>query len=271
VSGIIDLRDVSITGIDTDARAATLRQWFTRRKSFRPVHIPILRDITFQAKPGDRVGIVGRNGSGKSSLLKVISGNYPIHSGFRHVQGTIVPIIEMGAGFDPLASGRENIELTYAFRGKLRHYSPTVAAQIIDFAELDAHIDRPLQTYSSGMVARLAFASAIFQNPDILLLDEVLATGDGGFIQKSYDAIKRKIDQAAITILVSHDLPQMMSMCNRFILLHEGRILNDGSVQEITRQYEREILRLPSHAVHDGHAEPTTPGAGHADVICSTG
>src|SRR4051812_19400352 len=123
MSALIELEHISVRGVDTHARARSFRQWFTRGKSMRPVHIPILTDVTLHAKPGDRIGIFGMNGSGKSSLLKVISGNYPIHEGLRHVEGTIVPIIEMGAGFENEISGRDNIKLTYAYRGKLRNYS----------------------------------------------------------------------------------------------------------------------------------------------------
>jgi Cu/Ag efflux pump CusA len=132
-----------------------------------------------------------------------------------------------------------------------------------------AQIDRPLKTYSSGMVARLAFASAIFQHPDILLLDEVLATGDGAFVQKSYDAIKSKIDRAAITVIVSHDTQQVIRMCNRFVLMHQGRIINEGSAQDIRRQYERDILKLPLPA--SAPEDPIPPPPHDPAVLCATG
>lgn len=246
MTAFIKLQNVSVFGVDTFARASTLRQWFTGRHSMRPVRIPILQNISFEAKAGDRIGVFGMNGSGKSSLLKVISGNYPIHEGTREVQGTIVPIIEMGAGFSQEMTGRDNIELTYAYRGKLREFSKTMEETIIDFSEIRTAIDRPLKSYSSGMVARLAFASAIFQDPDILLLDEILATGDGGFVKKSLDAVKSKIDKAAITIAVSHNVQEMLAICNRFILIHEGRIINEGNGADIVRQYQNDILHLPT-------------------------
>lgn len=247
---LIQLNNISVFGVDTHARAATLRQMVVKRKSMRPVRIPILRDVTFTAKPGDRIGIFGMNGSGKSSLLKVISGNYPVHEGTRHVEGTIVPIIEMGAGFEPEVSGRDNIKLSYAYRGKLRNYTPETEQKIIEFSELGDKIDLPLKTYSSGMVARLAFSSAIFQDPDILLLDEVLATGDGGFVKKSLDAVKSKIDNAAITIIVSHNHEEMTKICNRFILMDKGRMISEGSASEILRQYESGILHFDEGEHH---------------------
>ena len=241
----ITLENISVFGVDTHARAATLRQFVTRRKSLRPVRIPILRDVSFEAKPGDRIAILGSNGSGKSSLLKVITGNYPIHEGRREIEGTIVPLIEMGAGFEGEATGRDNIKLTYAYRGKLRQYSRAMEEKIIEFSELGDKIDLPLKSYSSGMMSRLAFSSAIFQNPDILLLDEIFAAGDAGFVHKSTEAIRQRIDHSAITILVSHNHEDLMAFCNRFILMHQGRIINEGSAKEILRQYHQEILHLP--------------------------
>ncbi len=245
MSALIQLQNISVYGIDTHARAATLRQWFTRRASLRPVRIPILQDVSFEAKAGDRIALLGANGSGKSSLLKVISGNYPIHAGVRHVEGTIVPLIEMGAGFESEVSGRGNIKLTYAYRGKLREYSRDIEEKVIEFSELGEKIDLPLKSYSSGMASRLAFSSAIFQEPDILLLDEIFATGDAGFTHKSAEAIKAKVNNAAITIIISHNHDEMVNICNRFVLMHQGRIINEGPGREIIRQYREDILHLP--------------------------
>lgn len=240
----IELKNISVYGVDTHARAASLRQFITLRKSMKPVRIPILENISFSAKAGDRIAIIGMNGSGKSSILKVISGNYPVHSGTRMVEGAIVPLIEMGAGFEQEASGRYNIKLSYAYRGKLREYTKEKEEQIIEFAELDEKIDHPLKNYSSGMRARLAFGSAIFQDPDILLLDEIFAAGDAGFIGKSHRMLRDRMDKAAITIMVNHGHNEMMDLCNRFVLMHHGRIVNEGPAQEIIAQYHRDILHL---------------------------
>lgn len=244
MSGFIDLQGISVWGVDTHARAASLRQWFIRRKSLRSVRISILSDITFKARPGDRIAVIGVNGSGKSSLLKVISGNYPIQAGTRRVQGSVVPLIEMGAGFEPEMSGRHNIKLSYAYRGKLRNYSKEVEQTIIDFSELGEKIDLPLKTYSSGMSARLAFASAIFQDPDILLLDEIFATGDAGFVEKSNAILRKKVDNVSIAIMVNHASNEFTNLCNRYILIHQGRIVNEGSRKEILTQYYKDILHI---------------------------
>ncbi len=231
--------------MDTHARASSLRQWILRKKSIRPVRVPILNGVSFSAKPGDRVAILGANGSGKSSLLKVISGNYPIHAGSRVVHGAVVPLIEMGAGFEGEVTGRGNVRLTYAYRGKLHEYSREVEQRIIDFSELGDKIDTPFKNYSSGMMARLAFSSAIFQNPDILLLDEIFAAGDAGFVEKSRRMLLEKVDGASITLMVSHGHHEIMDMCNRFILMHGGLIINEGSARDIMNQYRKDILNLP--------------------------
>ncbi len=218
------------------------------RGNIRSTHIPILSDVSFEAKHGDRIGVIGINGSGKSSLLKVISGNYPIHAGVRLVEGTMAPLIEMGAGFDPEISGRRNIKLTYAFRGKLKEYSRAVEEEIIDFAELGEKIDLPLKTYSSGMRARLAFASAIFQSPDILLMDEVFATGDVSFIEKSRAMMLKKVSEVSIAIMVHHGLREIMELCNRGMVVHHGKIMAEGSMREMAEYYNNEIVHLQAAA-----------------------
>jgi lipopolysaccharide transport system ATP-binding protein len=249
MSGLIDLKNISVWGVDTHARAASMRQWFINRKNLKSSRIPILQDVTFHAKSGDRIAVIGQNGCGKSSLLKVISGNYPIHEGTRVMEGTIVPLIEMGAGFEPEMSGRYNIKLSYAYRGKLRNYSQAVEEEIIRFSELGEKIDLPLKTYSSGMNARLAFSSAIFQDPDILLLDEIFATGDAGFIEKSQKILREKVDNVSIAIMVNHAPNEFTDLCNKFVLMHQGRIINEGSRKEILHQYYKDILHISDEKV----------------------
>jgi ABC-type polysaccharide/polyol phosphate transport system ATPase subunit len=236
VSIAIDLEAVEVYGVDTHARARSLKSWILGRRQ-RQIRIPILRGVTFHAAPGDRIAVLGPNGSGKSSLLKVISGNYPIHAGLRRVAGTVAPLIEMGAGFDGELTGRRNIKLSYAVRGRLRDYSRDVEQQIIDFAELGDRIDVPLKTYSAGMSARLAFSSAIFQRPDILLLDEVFAVGDAAFVAKSRRLLQDHMDRASITLIVSHDKPEVLQACTRAVLMRDGRIAREGSPVEIYERY----------------------------------
>ncbi len=246
-NALINLQNIVVNGVDTQARAQTLRQWFVGRKSMRPINIPILTDVSLVVRPGDRLGILGLNGSGKSSLLKVISGNYPIHGGTRQVIGNVVPLIEMGAGFDPELSGRRNIKVSYAYRGRLREYTQEIEQKIIDFAELGDKIDLPLKTYSTGMASRLAFASAIFQQPEILLLDEIFAAGDASFVEKSTIYMKKKWEEAAISIIVSHSHGEMEKLCNRCVIMLKGRLVADGAPPDIIAEYQR---MAHAHATH---------------------
>jgi len=240
----IILENVCVDGVDTHARSSSIRQMLLTKKFNSTSKIPILKNINFEARKGDRIGVLGSNGSGKSSLLKVISGNYPIHSGKRVVEGKIAPLIEMGAGFDLELTGRSNIKLSYAYRGKLADYSKEIEKQIIEFSELEDKIDLPLKTYSSGMVSRLAFSSAIFQQPDILLLDEIFAAGDAGFIEKSQALMKKKWHEVQISIFVSHSIKEIATLCTKCFIMHHGEIIASGETDKIIEKYQRQILHL---------------------------
>jgi ABC-type polysaccharide/polyol phosphate transport system ATPase subunit len=240
----ISLKNVCVDGIDTHARSSTIRQMILHKKSLHSPRIPILKNINFEARKGDKIGVLGTNGSGKSSLLKVISGNYPVHSGSVKVVGKIAPLIEMGAGFDGQSTGRRNIKLSYAYRGKLSEYSQEIEQKIIEFSELEDKIDLPLKTYSSGMVARLAFSSAIFQQPDILLLDEIFAAGDAGFIEKSYKIMKAKWNEVQIAIFVAHSIDEIATLCNKCFIMQKGEIIASGETDKMIKKYQQEILHL---------------------------
>lgn len=238
----IHLENISVYGVDTAKRASTIRAALLNKKNLSGFKIPILQNITFQAEHGERIGILGANGSGKSSLLKVISGNYPIESGKMKITGMIAPLIEMGAGFDLELSGRENIKLSFIYRGRLRDYSAKLEQKIIEFSELREKIDQPLKNYSSGMAARLAFSSTIFQKFDILLLDEIFAAGDEGFIEKSQNHMLKQWKKASIAITVSHDIKQIEELCTRCIMMRHGKIVADGKTDDIIKTYHKEIL-----------------------------
>jgi len=240
----IVLKDVYVNGIDTNARAAGVKAFFLGKGKIQSVKIPILRGVTFEAKHGDKIAIIGKNGSGKSSLLKVISGIYPIESGYKHISGTVAPLIEMGLGFEPELSGIKNIKLSFAYRGKLDLYSKKLEEEIIEFTELGDKIFLPLKSYSSGMQARLAFSCTVFQDPDILLLDEVLAVGDQGFVAKSSKLIKERFKTAPIAIIVHHSIDQVKDLCNRFILMDGGKIIAEGTCDDILEQYRKTILKI---------------------------
>lgn len=238
----IVLKDVYVNGVDTKARADSIKNLFLMKGNAIGTKVPILRGVNFEAKPGDKIAFIGKNGSGKSSLLKVICGIYPIESGYRKVEGTVAPLIELGIGLDPELSGLKNIKVSFAYRGQLGLYSKKLEKEIIEFSELGDKIHLPLKTYSSGMQARLAFSCTVFQNPDILLLDEVLSVGDKGFVQKSSKLIKENFRNAPISIIVHHSIDAVKDLCNRFVLIDKGRIIAEGSCEDILYKYEKEIL-----------------------------
>jgi lipopolysaccharide transport system ATP-binding protein len=233
----IELNNISVSGLDVSKRAASVRQFLFARQSLSSIKIPILQNISFTAKKGDRIGILGRNGSGKSSLLKTIAGIYPYESGSISVIGELAPLIEMGIGFDPELSGRQNIKLALCYSGRIADYSKELEQTIIEFAELADKIDMPLKTFSSGMVARLAFSTSVLQHPDILLLDEVLATGDASFIEKSYNYMQKKLEDVSIALIVNHSIDAIDKLCNRCLLLDQGRLIADGPTDEIIKLY----------------------------------
>ncbi len=203
------------------------------------VRLPVLRNVSLEVAPGERLGIVGRNGCGKTTLLKAIAGIYPLSEGTRAVSGSIAPVIAQGIGFDHALSVRTNIKLSIAHMGRLSGYSRALEDAILDFAELTHRAEIPLQQLSSGQSARLAFAVTLFQTPDILILDEVFATGDVAFVARATAAMTERIRSTPITLFVSHDLATVQRVCTRCILMAEGRIIADGPPAAIIAEYRR--------------------------------
>ena len=221
-------------------RPDTLREFFARiRRQKATYHdFEALKHVTFRIAKGEMVGIIGRNGSGKSTVLKVIAGVYAPSSGRVEVHGRIAPLIELGAGFHQELTGRENILLNGLLLGLSKRQVQEREERIVEFAELGDFIDSPIKQYSSGMYMRLAFAVATEVDPDVLLIDEILAVGDGGFRQKCFDRI-RGFRAAGKTILyVSHDLGGIREFCDRVLLIHNGQLIEDGLPDFVTAQYE---------------------------------
>ncbi|HEY3389937.1 MAG TPA: ABC transporter ATP-binding protein [Prolixibacteraceae bacterium] len=215
-----------------------------RTKLLYDVHA--LRDINLNIHEGERVGIIGANGAGKSTILKAIAGLYPLKSGQIETQGSIRAMFELSLGFEFEATGRENI----AYRSLLLGESPKSLKEkekeIIDFAEIGDFIDYPIKAYSSGMLVRLAFAiSTTVSNSlgNILLLDEILGAGDASFQIKAKKRMEQLIDGAKIIVLVSHDLNGIKSICNRAILLKDGCVRSDGPVNEVIDEYLDSVNR----------------------------
>lgn len=203
-----------------------------------------LHEITLNIHPGDRVGFVGLNGAGKSTLLKTISGIYQPHQGRISVAGRITPLMELGAGFDPEQTGRKNIFLNGALLGYPPSKMMEKEREIIEFSELQDFLDLPVKYYSSGMYGRLAFSIAAMTDPEILMIDEVFATGDGHFVEKSTQKIQQMVEKSSILIVVSHDINQIHRLCNRVVLLDHGNIINDGDPETILEQYKRKIENI---------------------------
>ena len=207
------------------------------RKGYR-VFTP-LKNISFEVNEGDFFGIVGRNGSGKSTLLKTIAGIYYPNGGTVQVNGKLVPFIELGVGFNPELTGRENIFLNGALLGFSHQEMETMYDEIVDFAELGAFMEERLKNYSSGMQVRLAFSIAIKAKGDILILDEVLAVGDTAFQKKCFDYfVKLKKDKKTV-ILVTHDMANVERFCNRVLVLNQGGIVGIFEAQKGKRIYDQ--------------------------------
>lgn len=197
----------------------------------------VLNDITLTVRAGDRLGIIGSNGAGKSTLLKTISKIYTPESGQINVYGSLVPLLEIGAGFHPEFTGRENIHLNGAILGHAEEELDSVEAEVIKFAEIENFADTAVKYYSTGMYMRLAFALATSIKPEILILDEVFAGGDVGFMQKAKARLNSLIDKASVIMLVSHSEDLILEMCNRVVWLEGGKIRADGDPASILRLY----------------------------------
>lgn len=201
-----------------------------------------LKDVSFEVQQGERVGILGLNGAGKSTLLKVVAGVLKPTEGSVEIKGSIVPLLELGAGFDKQYTGRENIFLYGAMLGHSKEFIREKYEEIIEFSELGDFIDVPVKNYSSGMKSRLGFSIATVVEPDILILDEVLSVGDAKFRKKSEKKIMSMIEKNVTVLFVSHSLEQVRRVCNKAILLEKGRIIAQGEIEEVAAVYESKLL-----------------------------
>ena len=203
------------------------------------IDIHALKNVSVSIGAGERVGLLGHNGAGKSTFLKMVAGLYPISSGQREVTGTIRSLFDLSLGFEPDATGRENI----LYRGLLLGLSPkfmrSIADEIVAFADLGEFIDYPIKTYSAGMQVRLAFAISTAVGGDILLLDEVIGAGDANFMGKARRRILELVERAEILLLASHDFKTLSSICSRGLVFHHGELIFDGDIDEAVRHYEK--------------------------------
>jgi ABC-2 type transport system ATP-binding protein len=209
---------------------------FYRRRSFERQRA--LRDVSFEVKKGEFFGIIGRNGSGKSTLLKLLAGIYSPTKGYIQVNGKLTPFIELGVGFNPELTGRENVFLNGALLGFTRKEVTAMYDDVVAFAELERFMDQKLKNYSSGMQVRLAFSIAIRAQGDILLLDEVLAVGDAAFQQKCYNYFEELKSQGKTVVFVSHDMAAVRRFCSKAIYVREGMLIQEGTPAKIAEIYE---------------------------------
>ena len=207
------------------------------RMEYRELHA--LRDVSFDVHQGEFFGIVGRNGSGKSSLLKILASIYRADGGRVRVAGRLAPFIELGVGFNPELTARENGELNGVLMGLTRREARRRLGAVIEFAELEDFVDLKLKNYSSGMMVRFAFAIMVQADADIMLIDEVLAVGDAAFAQKCMDVFHEKRDAGKTIVLVTHDMGTVQSLCHRAALLHEGQLRYIGAPEDAALRYYR--------------------------------
>ena len=198
-----------------------------------------MQNVSFTVEKGDRVGILGLNGAGKSTLLKVIAGVFKPTEGTVTKHGKMVPLLELGAGFDPQYTGKENIYLYGAMLGYTKEFIDEKYDEIVKFSELKDFIDVPIKNYSSGMKSRLGFSIATVVSPKILILDEVLSVGDAKFRKKSEKKVLSMFDSGVTVLFVSHSLAQVKRICNKAMILEKGQLIAYGDIDTISEQYEK--------------------------------
>ena len=219
----------------------SLKSYFSSffKKGKKAAHSDFLaiENVSLKIKAGERVGIVGHNGAGKSTLLKALCRIYESLEGTVEIKGRVAPLLEIGAGFHPEFTGRENIYLNGAILGYTKKQMLAIEQEVIEFSELKEFIETPVKYYSTGMYMRLAFSLATAMQPDILILDEIFAGGDAAFLIKAKRRMYDLIDKSNIMIMVSHDHQLIKSLCNRVIWLDHGKIIADGDPEIVIERY----------------------------------
>ena len=239
-STVIEVRDVSMRFRLTDDKIMSLKEFVTRTITgiIQTSEFWALKNISFDVYKGEVLGIIGHNGAGKSTILKVISGILRPTKGSINCRGNIVPMLELGSGFDMDLTGRENIFLNGAILGYSETFLNEKYQEIVDFSELGQFIDVPIRNYSSGMLMRLAFSVATVVNPEVLIVDEILAVGDANFQEKSRKRMLELMSGGTTVLFVSHSMGQIREMCDRVVWIEHGTLQAVGETQAICDQYE---------------------------------
>lgn len=239
---VVKVRNVSMRFRMEQSQDRSLKGFTVRllKKKLKYETFHALTDVTFTVKRGEVIGIIGKNGAGKSTLLKIISGIMQPTGGRVTVEGNIVPMLELGSGFDFELTGRENIFLNGAILGYSKAYLKEKFDEIVAFSELERFIDTPIRNYSSGMMMRLAFSIATVVNPEILIVDEILSVGDAQFQEKSRNRMLELMSGGTTVFFVSHSTGQVREMCGRAIWLKDGKIALEGRAKAVCDAYEEQ-------------------------------
>lgn len=248
---VINVQNVSKNFILPHERSNSLKSLFTgvftrRNKSYEVQHA--LRNVSFEVKRGEFFGIVGRNGSGKSTMLKMLAEIYQPNEGTVKVSGKLVPFIELGVGFNPELTGRENVYLNGALLGFTKKQIDEQYEQIVSFAELEKFMDQKLKNYSSGMQVRLAFSVATTAKADVLLIDEVLAVGDADFQRKCFDYFQKLKGSDTTVVFVTHDMNAVREYCDRAILIEKNEIVASGTAADVATEYTKMFVEKTDNA-----------------------
>ena len=238
---MIKVKNVTMRFRMSDEPINSLKEIFTTavKGKLRFNEFLALDDVSFNLEKGKTLGLIGKNGAGKSTTLKLISGILKPTNGTIITRGNIVPMLELGAGFDLELTGKENIYLNGAILGYSKEYLESKYNEIVEFAEIQDFIDMPIRNYSSGMMARLAFSIASVVQPEILIVDEILAVGDAAFQEKSFNRMKELMTGGATVLFVSHDLEKIEEMCDKVIWLERGRVIMYGDTDEVCQEYKK--------------------------------
>jgi ABC-type polysaccharide/polyol phosphate transport system ATPase subunit len=241
---LVDLQNVGLTfRVRADGRV-TFKEYLVRGLFFKrassTITVEALQDVNLHLRDGDRLGIIGANGAGKSTLLRVLAGIYTPSVGRRHVVGKIASLFDITLGFEPEASGWENIAFRSYFQGETPRTLRGKVAEIAEFSELGDFLKMPVRYYSAGMMVRLAFSIATTIEPEILIVDEVLSVGDLSFQHKARERITQLLDHAHIVVMVSHDLTSIANLCDQVMWLDRGRVRMVGASRAVIEAYEQE-------------------------------
>ena len=238
---MIEVENVTMKFRMSDEPLNSLKEVFTTAVNgkLRFNEFLALDHVSFALEKGKTLGLIGKNGAGKSTTLKLISGILKPTEGTIRTYGNIVPMLELGAGFDLELTGKENIYLNGAILGYSKEYLESKYDEIVDFAEIREFIDMPIRNYSSGMMARLAFSIASVVQPEILIVDEILAVGDVAFQEKSFNRMKELMSGGATVLFVSHDLEKIEEMCDKVIWLDHGKVVMFGDTDEVCSAYRK--------------------------------